>query len=186
MKKAFELVEELLGKNGCPVIAVDGRCAAGKTTLAAALSEHFGFGVVHMDDFFLPFDMRTPERLAEPGGNVHRERFAAEVIPHLHSGEEFAYNVFSCSLGRVDGSVKIPKGGIIVEGAYSMHPSFGDIYDARIFMDIAPQLQKQRIIARGGEEKWLMFEQKWIPMEENYHSFYNIKEKCHLILNAKD
>ena len=32
-----------------------------------------------MDDFFLPMELRTAERLEEPGGNVHYERFSAEV-----------------------------------------------------------------------------------------------------------
>lgn len=186
MKKAFDLIEKLLSEKSSPVIAIDGRSAAGKTTLAVQLAEKFGLGVVHMDDFFLPFEMRSPERLAEAGGNVHRERFAAEVIPHLGSGKGFVYNVFSCSLGKIDGAAEIPQGGVIVEGAYSMHPSFGDIYDAKIFMDISPQLQRQRIIARSGEEKWHMFEQKWIPMEEYYHSQCKTAERCDLILNAKE
>lgn len=186
MKRAFDLVERLLAEKSCPVIAIDGRSAAGKTTLTTQLAERFGLGIVHMDDFFLPFEMRTPERLAEAGGNVHRERFAAEVIPHLGSGKGFSYNVFSCSLGRIDGTAEVPQSGVIVEGAYSMHPFFGDIYDAKIFMDISPQLQRQRIISRSGEEKWLMFEQKWIPMEEKYHTHCKTAERCDLIIEAKE
>lgn len=35
------------------VIAIDGRCASGKTTLANKLAQHFHANVFHMDDYFL-------------------------------------------------------------------------------------------------------------------------------------
>ena len=51
------------------IIAVDGPCTAGKTTLAAALAAEFDCNIFHMDDFFLRPHQRTPERLAETGGD---------------------------------------------------------------------------------------------------------------------
>ena len=35
------------------LVAIDGRCAAGKTTLAASLQAQLECNVFHMDDFFL-------------------------------------------------------------------------------------------------------------------------------------
>ena len=35
------------------IVAVDGRCAAGKTTFANEVAKITGSAVVHMDDFFL-------------------------------------------------------------------------------------------------------------------------------------
>ena len=61
-------------KDKC-ILAIDGRAAAGKTTLANLLQEYFDGAVIHMDDFFLPLELRTKERYATPGGNVHYERF---------------------------------------------------------------------------------------------------------------
>lgn len=34
------------------LVAIDGRCAAGKTTLAASLQAQLGCNVFHVDDFF--------------------------------------------------------------------------------------------------------------------------------------
>ena len=48
------------------ILAIDGRCASGKTTLANELSQSLSCNVVHMDDFYLPFALRTPERMAQP------------------------------------------------------------------------------------------------------------------------
>ena len=58
------------------LLAIDGRCAAGKTTLAAQLARLSGCTVVPMDHFFLRPEQRTEERFLEPGGNVDRERFS--------------------------------------------------------------------------------------------------------------
>lgn len=73
-----------LGAQGRAVAAIDGNAAAGKSTLAARIAAFFApqysVNVFHMDDFFLPGALRTPERLAEPGGNVHYERFQDEVL----------------------------------------------------------------------------------------------------------
>ena len=87
---------EKLKPAGAGVIAIDGRAASGKTTLAAALAAETGGAVVHMDDFFLPAELRTPQRLAAPGGNVHAERFAEEVLPFLRQGRPFCYRRFDC------------------------------------------------------------------------------------------
>ena len=57
------------------LVAVDGNCCAGKTTLAERLRTRLNATVFHMDDFFLQPQMRTAERLQTPGGNVDAERF---------------------------------------------------------------------------------------------------------------
>ncbi|MBS6367782.1 MAG: hypothetical protein KH420_10635, partial [Clostridiales bacterium] len=72
-------------RQGPLTLAIDGRAAAGKTTLACQLQQHFGAAVIHMDDFFLPAELRTASRLQTPGGNVHYERFLQEVAPALPS-----------------------------------------------------------------------------------------------------
>lgn len=83
MKSAIDRVERLLAEGRCAFVAIDGPCASGKTVFAASLHERFGGNVLHMDDFFLRPEQRTPERFAEPGGNVDRERFEAEVLKPL-------------------------------------------------------------------------------------------------------
>ena len=98
LRTVSELTEELrVLPTGMRIIAIDGRCAAGKTTLAARLAKELGGDVIHMDDFFLPPALRTQERRSEPGGNVHYERFLTEVIPKLASGQAFSYQRFDCS-----------------------------------------------------------------------------------------
>ncbi|HIU02069.1 MAG TPA: uridine kinase [Candidatus Onthocola gallistercoris] len=166
------------------IISVDGRAAAGKTTLAARLSQLLGASVIHMDDFFLPGMLRTVERLDEPGGNVHYERFSREVLPHLRENRRFDYRIFDCVQMRYSGKRSVENSRYrIVEGSYSNHPVFGDYADFRIFCDVDPEEQKERILRRNGRESEKVFEQKWIPMEEKYFECFKIREKAdhHLV-----
>ena len=71
---------------------------------------------------------------------------------------------------------------IIGVGAYSWHPYFGDIYDIRVFMNIDPGTQKERISARNGPEILSRFVDEWIPKEEEYFEKFRIKEKCDICL----
>ena len=160
------------------IIAIDGRAASGKSTLAQQLSELLGADVIHMDDFFLPPALRTRERLSEPGGNVHYERFAEEVLPYLKSPAAFSYRIFDCSKMDYEGERFIGNKPIrIVEGSYSHHPKFGRYADLFVFSDVDEEEQMRRIHLRNGEEKAQMFAEKWIPMEERYFAELEVK-KC--------
>lgn len=163
-------------------VALDGRCGAGKTTLAAKLSEVFECPVVSMDDFFLPPAMRAPERLNEPGGNVHIERFVDEVAPFFGRGEPFAYGVFDCGVGRVTRRRSIPEHSIlIVEGSYALHPRIAGRYDVKAFCDIGRDAQRARLAARD-PERLGAFIARWIPMEEKYFDTFDIRKQCDFIL----
>lgn len=165
------------------VIAIDGRAGSGKSSLAAALAEMLDAAVVHMDDFFLPLELRGPERLSAPGGNVHYERFKAEVLPWLRSPEGFCYNVFSCSEMKINGSREVSAADYrIAEGSYSLHPEFGDYADVKVFSHVDPPEQLRRVRLRDGDWAAEMFASRWIPMEEKYFSYFNIAEKCDYII----
>ena len=163
------------------IVAIDGRCAAGKTTLAAHLQRKVDCNVVHMDEFFLRPEQRTKERLEKPGGNVDYERFHEEVLKPLRRGEPFSYCPYDCQRQSLLSPIHVsPKKVNIVEGAYSCHPQFGNQYDLEVFLSIDPEKQRQRILKRNGTVAALAFEEKWIPLEEKYFKAYRIEEHCDL------
>lgn len=165
------------------VIAIDGMCASGKTTLANRLAKEFGMQVIHTDDFFLPFEMRTPERLSQPGGNIHYERFIEEIVTPLMAGTDFEYRIFNCSTGGYCTSKSVTcNKPIIIEGAYSMHPETPDIYDLKIFSEISSEAQLLRIEKRNGADALNVFKEKWIPFENRYFEAFAIKDKCDIII----
>ncbi len=177
-----ERISQIL-KYGRAVIAIDGNCASGKSTLADEIQSVFGGTVIRADSFFLPFDMRTDERLGEPGGNFHRERFESEVIGGINSKSAFSYGVFDCSAGEVTHSITVDENSlIIIEGSYCMHPMIGFDYDFKIFCTTNSETQLSRIVKRNGEAMAEIFKNKWIPLENRYFEFYNIKNNCDVII----
>ncbi|MEA4999528.1 MAG: hypothetical protein VB087_09095 [Candidatus Limiplasma sp.] len=170
-------LETSLAATGRATLVLDGDCAAGKTTLAARIAGLYPSTVIHLDDFFLPFSMRTPERMAEPGGNVHRERFAQEVLDGLLRGGAFSYGVFDCHTGSTVPTAVQPRPVTILEGSYALHPAFAPQLDrlgaVRAFLRIQPQAQAARILARNGAAMLARFQNEWIPLEKRYHQAYH-------------
>ena len=165
-------------EEGC-VIAIDGRAASGKTTMAAQLKQVLQADVVQMDDFFLPPELRTLERLAEPGGNVHYERFQMEILPYIRAAEGFSYRRFDCSRMDYNGSREIGKAPFcIVEGSYSHHPIFGKYADITVFSCVDAEEQMRRIEKRNGPQMAEMFRTRWIPLEEKYFTAFSIRESA--------
>lgn len=172
-------IRELLETKESVLIAIDGRCGSGKTTLASQLKEALKCNVIPMDDFFLRMEQRTKERYLEPGGNVDRERFLEEVLIPLKKKDDIDYRPFDCMTFQLKDPIHVPFQNVtIVEGSYSCHPELFDYYDFHIFLTIDRENQLQRILKRNGEEKLQVFIDKWIPLEERYFSKYKIEELC--------
>lgn len=168
------------------LLAIDGRCGSGKTTLARALQEKAGAVVVHMDDFFLQPHQRTPERFAEPGGNVDRERVLEEVLIPFKKGRPVVYRPYDAHKPAMLEPVHLaPTPITIIEGSYSCHPALWDFYDVRIFVDVEPGEQLRRIEARSGPEKLEVFKSRWIPLEEAYFRVLSLKN-CDFYIELKD
>ncbi len=178
-----ESIRELMKERSHVVVAIDGMAAAGKSTLAAKLANELGGEIVHMDDFFLPMELRTLERMKEAGGNVHYERFSEEVADAVKRKKPFDYGVFNCSEMMITGSRHIENNGLlIVEGAYCLRPEFSDLYDFKIFMKIDENTQMERIIKRNGIRKAKAFKEKWIPMEARYFRSMNIEKTADFVI----
>lgn len=163
------------------LIAIDGRCAAGKTTLAAHLQMACECNVIHMDHFFLRPEQRTAQRLSEPGGNVDYERFMEEVLVPLKRGEAFSYRPYDCVKKQMSEAVRIGRKMVsVIEGSYSCHPELFKHYDLRIFLTVNETEQLRRIKLRNGEAGAAVYRDKWIPLEERYFSELNIEKSCDL------
>ena len=180
IKEIQSRIDALLLQNKPLLIAIDGNCTAGKSTIAGALAQIYDCNLFHMDDFFLRPEQRTPQRYRETGGNVDYERFQDEVLSPLKSGLPFSYRPFSCSTFTLSDPIAvIPKQLNIIEGTYSQHPYFSDPYDLKIFLSVPEDVQRSRILERPAFLHQRFF-QEWIPMEQQYFDGFQIPQKADL------
>lgn len=162
--------------------AIDGRCASGKTTLAARLGERWGWPVVHMDHFFLRSEQRTPERYNLSGENVDHERFLEEVLRPLRERGRAVYRPYDCRAQALTGRVEVgPAPVILVEGSYSCHRALWDYYDLHVFLTVDREEQLSRLRAREGEAYTQVFQDRWIPLEEAYFSDSGLQNRCDFV-----
>lgn len=182
----FTRLDELLEK-GRVILAIEGGSASGKTTLGEMLREIYGCTVFHTDDFFLRPEQRTPERYAEAGGNIDRERFLEEVLVPLSRNEAVNYRRFDCSTFTLSSAVEIvPEKLTVIEGAYSMHPSFSEYYDISVFLNISPEFQRERILKRNSPQDAERFFNQWIPLEREYFSKLQIQKNCSMTVDIRE
>lgn len=184
MKSAIDRVERLLAEGRCAFVAIDGPCASGKTVFAASLHERFGGNVLHMDDFFLRPEQRTPERFAEPGGNVDRERFEAKVLKPLAAGKAVRYRPWDCHTGDFATSRSVePAALTVVEGSYSMHPALRGYYDLTMCLIVDPSERLRRLEARN-PRMLQRFIDEWIPLENRYFESTNTQGSADLLVDT--
>ena len=182
METIRKKIDELLTQKETVIVAIDGKCTSGKTTLASKLAEVYDCNVFHMDDFFLQTEQRTPDRFAEVGGNVDYERFQEEVLLPLKSGKAFSYCAFDCSTFTLAAPVAVaPKRLNIIEGTYSHHPYFGNPYDLKILLTVDEETQRKRILERPAFLHKRFFEE-WIPMENRYFDGFAISANSHITI----
>ena len=161
------------------VFAIEGGSASGKTTLSQLFEKLYDCTVFHMVDFFLRPEQRTPERYAEPGGNIDRERFLEEVLLPLQQGQAVNYRRFDCAtFNLLPPEIIVPKKLTVVEGAYCMHPELAGFYDLSLFMETSPELQRKRIHKRNSPEMAQRFFTQWIPLEHRYFDVFHAKKQC--------
>lgn len=171
---------------GAPFLAaIDGRCGAGKSTLAAALQKPLHANIIPLDHFFLPAAERPPAHRDKPGGNIDQDRFLAEVLVPLQQHLAVSYRPYDCARQAFGAVRSLPPADLtIIDGSYSCHPHFRRYYDLTIFLTISRSEQLHRLAHREGPDRLEAFRQQWIPREEQYFSALTIADHCDLCFDT--
>ena len=178
-------IADRLARQSAVLVALDGRCGSGKTTLAEQLAERFPQSItVHTDDFYLPPSRRVTGWEKIPCANMDIQRLRDEVVAPARAGQAFSYQAYSC---REDAYLPPrPLGSaplVIVEGSYSCHPTLADCYDLKVFVTCSKEEQARRLLAREGE-RYSGFTARWIPLEEGYFAKFQIEQTVDFILDT--
>ncbi len=162
------------------IVAIEGKCGSGKTTMVDRLERELVFTRIPMDDFFLPPKMKTTERMAQIGGNIQYER-VLELLEHIKGTNEksFIYQRYDCGIDRFMKEEKQRQDVIILEGVYSFHPVFRHLIDRLAFIDIDDQTQNLRLQRRSN---YLMYVNTWVVLENIYYDHEKIKFLSNVII----
>ena len=180
----LDAVEQDLAERGHLLLAIDGRCGCGKSSLADLLARELDGNVFHTDDFYLPFSRRPNDWKTLPAGNMDLTRLREEVLTPLLAKETVYYRAYDCQGDSFKPTGEIPfKALSLVEGSYSQHPILADAYDRTLFVTADREIQMHRLREREGGHA-ASFEELWIPMEENYFKAFAIKQKADWILRT--
>jgi uridine kinase len=168
------------------VIAIDGIGTSGKTTLAAEMSRRLGAEVVHMDDYFLPFEERDKTRMKGAMGNIEWERLENEILGNLGKSTVLspAYDCRSASYGP-DREYDLSK-TVIIEGVSSLRRELQDYYDLKLFLRITPDERLRRIERRDPEWKRRKWRSEWIPLEDAYFSAHRPEVSADFIVDCME
>lgn len=164
------------------LIALDGRCGSGKTTLAVQLAEQFpGSAVFHTDDYYLPPAQRIRNWAETPCANMDLTRLREEVLVPAQAGAAVHCRAYSCREGAYLPEQCVPPAPLyILEGSYSHHPILAGFYDLKVFVTCSKKEQARRLQAREGE-RYENFVRRWIPLEEAYFAQCRIEALADLL-----
>ena len=165
------------------LVCLDGPCATGKTTLAGKLAEVLDAAVVHTDDYVIPHEEKTPERLAVPGGNCDAERLAREVAAPWKAGGPVVYRRYDCRRGVLLPEETLPEGRVLIlEGSYCSLPAIRRYADVSLFLTAPWELREQRLLRRESPESMQRFRNLWIPLEDAYFKAFGLPDRDCLVL----
>lgn len=183
IKKIIEIVNRR-DLNGRVVISIDGPCGSGKTTLANVIEKELGYNILHMDDFYLPFQKRDKNWMNIIAGHMDFERLIENVLKPYKEKRKTNYISYDCHSDKYLQEIPIDLDKfLVIEGSYTSHPKLDQYVSLKIFIDIDKEKQVERLTKRNPSvvDKFLSM---WVPFENNYFESLKIKENSDLILSV--
>ena len=167
------------------VLALDGRCGSGKTTLANTLARQFPASItLHTDDFYLPPAQRIRGWEKTPCANMDLARLRDEALRPAYAGQPVAYRAYSCREGAYLPPAQLPAQPLVIlEGSYSHHPLLRPYETLRVFVTCTKAEQTRRLQAREGA-RYADFAARWVPLEEGYFAQHGIETSADFVVDT--
>ena len=140
MVTATDLAPLLRGRVG-----IDGPDAAGKTTLANALAALTGLPRLCADDFLAPPEVRYARGPLDPDG-YYADAFDLAALRRAVESHDT----------------------VIADGVFLFRPELDDLWDVRIYLDVDPDEQLRRVLARDGADTLERYDKRYRPAYDAY------------------
>lgn len=150
------------------IIAVEGRCASGKTTICNKLQNAT---IIHADDFFSKTDLLDYDLLKK-------------LLDKLQIGKNIKYTAYSCQTNSYyEKEIIDVKPIVIIEGVYSYSNPLKKYYTNLVYIETSKDLQSKRLMQKTNNKNIIdSYLNKWIPREEAYFNENNYIEIADLII----
>lgn len=166
------------------IISIDGPCGGGKTTIAKEIEKEMGYNILHMDDFYLPFDKRDKNWMNIVAGHMDYERLIENVLKPYKEKKKTNYISYDCHSDKYLHEILIDLDKfLVIEGSYTSHPILDEYVNVKIFVDIDKDEQVKRLTKRNPAvvDKFLSM---WVPFENRYFEELKIKDNSDLVINV--
>ena len=166
------------------IISIDGPCGSGKTTIASEIENEFGYNILHMDDFYLPFYERDKNWMNIVAGHMDFERLISNVIVPYKNKCKTKYISYDCHSDKFMQEISIDLNKVlIIEGSYSSHPKLNKYIDKKIFIDIDSKKQIERLGKRNPDTVD-RFISMWVSFENKYFDSLKLRESCDIYIKS--
>ncbi len=177
--KYIQLFNFINNQKNKSIIAIEGRCASGKTTLSNLLEKDFT--VIRVDDFFI--EKNSKKENISKYGNINYQNLYT-VLKEIKNAfnnnlKSIIFKAFDCTnQSYYDKTIKITN-KIILEGTYSSSLFFKEFIDKLCFLNVCKEIQYERISNRSLAKR---FFEEWIPLEEQYFANNDPISTCDIII----
>ncbi len=174
----------------CLLVAIDGLGGAGKSTLARLLEVKLStlgwvVSIVKHDDFYLPYSQRENQQAGVIGCDFDWERLRDQVLTPIKAGCSTHYQRYDWETDVLAEWRTISASDVVlVEGVYTMRRELTNLYDLKIWVECPRAIRLARGIARDGEKARTIWEQDWMPKEDDYIKTHLPRERADLFVNG--
>jgi uridine kinase len=171
------------------LVALDGRSAVGKSTLAQQIAARAAALVIDGDDFYRGGDdafwqARNPAEKVDLAIDWRRQR---ALLTKLQRGEPARWQPYDWEVddGRLAAEVNVvPAAVVILDGAYSARRELADLFALRALLDVPRQVRRERLLRREGERYRAEWESRWSEAEDLYFERLMPPDSFDLVLDG--
>ena len=171
------------------LVALDGRSAVGKSTLAQQIATRTAALVIDGDDFYRGggdafWQARNPAEKVDLAIDWRRQRV---LLTKLRRGEPAWWEPYEWGAddGRMDAEVRVgPAAVVVLDGAYSARPELADLFALRVLLDVPRETRRERLLRREGERYRAEWEARWSEAEDLYFEQLMPPESFDLVLDG--
>jgi uridine kinase len=171
------------------LVALDGRSAAGKSTLAQQVAARTAALVIDGDDFYRGGDdafwrARSPAEKVDLVIDWRRQR---TLLTKVGRGEPARWQPYDWEADdrRQGAEVNVgPAAVVILDGAYSARRELADLFALRVLLDVPRETRRERLLLREGERYRAEWEARWGRAEDLYFEQLMPRESFDLVLRG--